>query len=139
MCLLAANQRSQWLVASGHAIPPMVIRNRKTLYSDTKVGELPGAFYSLTQNGWMNQELFQKWLWLSFLEVCPSCGTITAFNRWFSSDYCPNTICLATKAKVTVWTSLPHCASKQVNIYVCLLACLLACTNHLLQISSEHI
>ena len=40
----------------------MVIWDRKMLHPDMTIGEVPGTFYGLTANGWMDQELFENWL-----------------------------------------------------------------------------
>ena len=44
--------------ATGTALPPFVIFDRKSLNSACTKDEVPGTLYGLSKNGWMNQELF---------------------------------------------------------------------------------
>ena len=53
--------------ASGHAIPPMVIFDAKRLNPAWIEGEFPGTKYSLSDNGWINTDLFETWLLEHFL------------------------------------------------------------------------
>ena len=53
--------------AVGACIPPMVVWNRKTLAPELTEGEVPGTTYGLSSNGWMDQELFDKWFCNYFL------------------------------------------------------------------------
>ena len=46
--------------ASGTVIPPMVIFKGERLNHDLTKGELPGTLYSLSENGWINHELFYQ-------------------------------------------------------------------------------
>lgn len=40
--------------AAGYAIPPMVIFDRKYLNPQLTIEEVPGTFYGLSENGWMD-------------------------------------------------------------------------------------
>ena len=46
--------------ASGYTIPPMVVFDRKQLQAKMTDGEVPGAFYGLTDSGWMDTVLFEQ-------------------------------------------------------------------------------
>ncbi len=47
--------------ASGYTIPPMVVFDRKQLQAEMTDGEVPGAFYGLSDSGWMDAVLFEQW------------------------------------------------------------------------------
>ena len=53
--------------ASGVALPPMVIFDRKTLNPDFTTGEVPGTIYGLSDKGWINRDLFLGWFYKYFL------------------------------------------------------------------------
>ena len=44
--------------ASGHALPPMIVFDRKALKAEMTVGEVPGSMYGLSESGWIDGELF---------------------------------------------------------------------------------
>ena len=46
--------------ASGTAMPPFIVLDRKTLNPTFTRGEVPGTLYGLSTNGWMNQDLFHQ-------------------------------------------------------------------------------
>ena len=94
--------------ASGYAIPPMVVWDRKTLHPDMTVGEILGTFYGLTQNGWMNQELFENWLKCHFLRYAPPVRPLLLLMDGHSSHYCPEAIRVAAKEKVILFTLPPN-------------------------------
>ena len=47
------------VLASGFAIPPMVIYNWKNLTPELTRGEIPGTMYGLSASGWIDSELFR--------------------------------------------------------------------------------
>ena len=57
--------------AAGYAIPPMVIYDRKGLNPEWLIGEVPGTAYGLSDNGWMDSELFLGWFQNHFLHTAP--------------------------------------------------------------------
>lgn len=48
--------------ASGHAIPPFVIFDAKSLNKEWTTGEVPGSTYGMSSKGWVDTELFRGWL-----------------------------------------------------------------------------
>ena len=58
--------------ATGIAIPPFLIINRKSLGRDFTRGEVPGTLYGLSKNGWMDQRLFHDWFVNHFLRYATS-------------------------------------------------------------------
>lgn len=94
--------------AAGFAIPPMVVWDRKTLHPDMTVGEIPGTFYGLTHNGWMDQELFESWLTCHFLRYAPSVRPLLLLMDGHSSHYCPDAIRVAAREQVVLFTFPPN-------------------------------
>jgi len=86
----------------------MVIWDRKTLHPDMTVGELPGTFYGMTHNGWMNHELFDNWLRCHFLRYAPPVRPLLLLMDGHSSHYCPDAIRLAAKEKVILFIFPPN-------------------------------
>ena len=48
--------------ASGHALPPLMIFPRVRLPEALKVGAPPGTQFATSPKGWINQEIFSRWL-----------------------------------------------------------------------------
>lgn len=94
--------------AAGHCIPPMIIWDRKTLQADMTKGELPGTIYGLSSKGWVDQELFQIWFEFHFLRYAPPVRPILLLMDGHSSHYCPDTVFLAAKEKVILFTLPPN-------------------------------
>lgn len=94
--------------AAGHCIPPMIIWDRKTLHADMTKGELPGTIYGLSSKGWADQELFQIWFEFHFLRYAPPIRPILLLMDGHSSHYCPDTLFLAAKEKVILFTLPPN-------------------------------
>ena len=44
--------------ATGVAMPPFVIFQRKTMNQELTIGEIPGTLYGCSEKGWINQKLF---------------------------------------------------------------------------------
>ena len=94
--------------AAGHCIPPMIIWDRKTLQADMTKGELPGTIYGLSSKGWADQELFQIWFEFHFLRYAPPVRPILLLMDGHSSHYCPDTVLLAAKEKIILFTLPPN-------------------------------
>ena len=94
--------------AAGHCIPPMIIWDQKTLHADMTKGELPGTIYGLSAKGWMDQELFKIWFEFHFLRYAPPIRPILLLMDGHSTHYCPDTILLAAKEKVILFTLPPN-------------------------------
>lgn len=54
--------------ATGQALPPIVIFHAKGLNMEWTKGAVPGTTYGLSNNGWMNMELFKLWFCKHFLK-----------------------------------------------------------------------
>ncbi len=93
---------------SGYSIPSMVIFDCKHLQLEMTMGEVPGTSYSLSNNGWMNAELFQEWFQNHFLVHAPSCQPLLLLLDGHSSNYYLSTIRMAADEKVILFCLLPH-------------------------------
>ena len=94
--------------AAGYCIPPMVIWDRKILSPELTLGEIPGTIYGLSKSGWMDMELFHIWFCNHFLHYVPTAHPVLLLLDGHSSHYCPNTIRLAAKEQVILFTLLPN-------------------------------
>jgi hypothetical protein len=94
--------------ASGVALPPMVIFDRKTLNPELTTGEVPGTIYGLSDKGWINRELFLGWFYKHFLLLIPKTRPVLLLLDGHSSHYCPEVIRAAAKEKVILFTLPPH-------------------------------
>ena len=81
---------------------------QETLHPDMTVGELPGTFYGMTHNGWMNHELFDNWFRCYFMWYAPPVRPLLLLMDGHSSHYCPDAIRLAAKEKVILFTFPPN-------------------------------
>ena len=94
--------------ASGTALPPMVIFDRKTLNSELTRGEIPETIYGLSNKGWINRHLFTGWFYKHFIALIPKKRPVLLLMDGHSSHYCPDVIRLAAKERVLLFTLPPH-------------------------------
>ena len=94
--------------AGGHCLPPMVIWDRKTLSPELTNGEIPGTIYGLSENGWVDHELFDTWFHHHFLRYAPSIRPLLLLMDGHSSHYYPGTIYMAAKEKVILFVLPPN-------------------------------
>ncbi len=55
-----------------YTLPPYVIFDKKTLKAELSIGEVPNTLYGLSENGWIDSELFHLWFENHFLVYAPS-------------------------------------------------------------------
>ena len=94
--------------ATGTALPPCIIFKRKTFNPQLAVEEVPGSFYGLSANGWINAELFQEWFSRYFLASVPPLRPLLLLLDGHSSHYCPEVIRVAAAAHVILFALPPH-------------------------------
>ena len=66
--------------ATGQAITPFIIFAAKTAYPSWMKCEVPGSHYTVSDYGWIDQDLFHFWLmdkFLELLDLCSYCWTAT--------------------------------------------------------------
>ena len=110
---VTGNSRSQITVlacanAIGHALPPFVIYDRKTLNPKLTCGEVPGTLHGLSSKGWMDRSLFNDWFFDHFLTNIPTARPVLLLMDGHSSHYCPEVIRAAAAERVVLFTLPPH-------------------------------
>jgi hypothetical protein len=94
--------------ASGYALPPFVIFDRKTLNPQLTVGEVPGTLYGLSKKGWIDRSLFSDWFFNHFIEYAPSSRPLLLILDGHSSHYCPDVIRAASEQEIIIFTLPPN-------------------------------
>ena len=92
--------------ASEQAVSPMVIFVEKYLKTLLSKGEVPATFYGMSQNGWMDQELFTEWFLHHFLEHAVSCRPLMLLVDGHSSHFTIEVLKLA--AHDVIFCLPPH-------------------------------
>ena len=94
--------------AAGQAIPPMVVFAGKYFNSSLSKGEVPATLYGMSQNGWMDQELFAEWFLQHFLEHAVSSRPLMLLLDGHSSHYTLELVKLAAAENVVIFCLPPH-------------------------------
>ena len=94
--------------AAGHAIPPMVIFSTKWLNPEWTKGEFLGTTYGLSDNGWVNSELFEAWLSEHFLQHAVSARPLLLLLDGHSTHYQPQLLRVAKENDVIMLCLPPH-------------------------------
>ena len=110
---ITASEKAQITVlacasASGYAMPPMVIFDRKHLQVEMTRDEIPGTFYGLSETGWMDAELFEEWFNSHFLVHAPSVRPLLLLLDGHSSHYNPRLLRTAAEKGVILFCLPPH-------------------------------
>ena len=97
-CALGSGNKSQvtgvaCVSATGFALPPMVIWDRKNLAPELAMGEVPSTIYGLFNKGWIDHELLDVWFSNHFLRYAPSARPLLLLMDGHSSHYCPDDEC----------------------------------------------
>ena len=66
---------------------------------------MTGTLHGFSTNGWINQGLFNLWL---FLHYTPSIKSLVLLMDGHKSYYCPDTICMAAKENIILFTLTPN-------------------------------
>ena len=85
----------------------MAIFDRKQLQPEM-AGEMPGTFYGLTDNGWMNAELFEEWFKHHFLVHAPSVRPLLLLLDGHASHYNPRVLRIAAEEDIILFCLPPH-------------------------------
>ena len=94
--------------ATGQALPPMVIFDAKNLnYAWTK-NEVPGTRYGLSDNGWINTDLFEGWLAEHFIRHAVPGRPLLLLLDGHSTHYQPDVIRFARDHDVVMLCLPPH-------------------------------
>ena len=112
-CYVTGNTKVQITVlastsAAGIAIPPLVVMKKRPITQFITEGEVPGTTYGLSENGWMNREVFSSWFSQHFLQYAHQDCPILLLMDGHSSHYCPDTITLAAENQVILYALPPN-------------------------------
>lgn len=94
--------------AAGSVLPPILIFKGKRLNHEWTKGEVPNAFYGMSENGWIDQELFFYWLKDLLLKQIPPERPVTLLMDGYSSHYTPEAISGAAQVGVIVFCIPPN-------------------------------
>ena len=94
--------------AAGHCLPPMVIFDREKFPMELADGEIPGTVYGFPSNGWIDQELFEKWFSHHFLRYAPAIRPLLLIMDGHSSHYHPYAIHKAAEEEVILFALPPN-------------------------------
>ena len=94
--------------AAGQAIPPMIIFSASRLNPAWTKGEVPGTQYGLSQNGWINNELFESWFIEHFIPNAVSARLLFLLLDGYSTHYQPQVIRFAMEHDVIMLCLPPH-------------------------------
>lgn len=114
VCTVTSGVKTQVTVlccisASGCAIPPLVIFQRKSLLKGLTVGEVPGTMYGLNpQSGWIDGEIFKEWFVRHFLVYAPAGRPLLLLVDGHSSHFNPAFIREAANHGVVVFCQPPN-------------------------------
>ena len=89
-------------------MPPMVIFDRKRLQPDLTKGEVPGTIYGLSNNGWIDSDLFIQWFSHHFLAYGPPVRPILLLLDGHATHYNPVVIEKVAKENVVLFCLPPH-------------------------------
>ena len=92
----------------GQALPPFVVFDAKNLNMQWCVDEVPGTTYGLSDNGWMDMELFKGWFVKHFLQLVGSARPVLLLMNGHSSHCNLEAVDLAKKNDVILFTLVPH-------------------------------
>lgn len=114
-CRTSGNKKQVTVVASvnaaGMCTPPFVIFDAKSLNMEWTKGEVPGTTYGLSNNGWIDMELFKGWFKNHFLRHAICARPLLLLMDGHSSHYNPEAIRLAKEHDVILFTLVPHNAT----------------------------
>ena len=94
--------------ASGHTLPPMVIFKGEKFNHQWSIGEAPGTLYGMSENGWIDQELFFNWLEKLFIPNIPPHRPVILLLDGHGSHYTPEGISKAASEGVIVFCIPPN-------------------------------
>ena len=77
---------------AGQTIPPMVFYDAVNVNSAWTKEEVPGTKNGLSSNGWINTELFERWLIEHFIEKAVSARPLFLLLDGHSTHYQPQAV-----------------------------------------------
>ena len=81
----------------------MVIIKGECLNYEWTKGEIPNTIYGMSPQGWIDQELFVKWLEKLFIENIPKTRPVLLFLDVNSSHFTPEAIKIAVENEIVLF------------------------------------
>ena len=94
--------------ATGHVIPPFVVFAAKNLNHLWMKNEVPGTRFAVSDNGWVDHELFSSFLTKHFMDNAVSFRPLLLLLDGHSTHFEPKSLELARKNKIIVFCLPPH-------------------------------
>ena len=94
--------------AVGNVLPPMVIFKGERLNHEWTKGEIPNTIYGMSPQGWIDQELFVKWLEKLFIENIPKTRPVLLLLDGHSSHFTPEAIKVAAESEIVLFCLPPN-------------------------------
>ena len=111
-CRTSSNKCQTTVVACinaiGQALPPYVIYDAKSLNPGWMQGGVAGARYTRSPNGWIDTELFHKWIEEHFLPLAVSSRPLLLILDGHSTHYQPSTVQFAKDNQIIMFCLPPH-------------------------------
>ena len=89
--------------ASGYAMPPLIIFDRKRLKPDHTQGELLGTAYGFSKKGWIDSEIFEEWFEDHFMTHVPPVRPLLLLLDGHSLHYQPLVIRKAAEKAIIMF------------------------------------
>ena len=111
-CCTSGNKKQITVIgcvsAAGQALPPFVIFDAKWHNPEWSVSEVPGTSYGISNNGWVDSELFRGWLVKHFLKYAIASKPILLLLDGHSSHFQPDLIQFVIEHDIIVCCLPPH-------------------------------
>ena len=96
------------MAVTGQSLPPFIVFAAKQINPRWHTDEVPGTRYAVSDNGWVDQELFHHWLDEHFLSNATPHRPLLLLLDGHSSHFEPTCIEYARGKGVIIFCLLPH-------------------------------
>ena len=94
--------------AIGQTMPPFIIFNAKSLNMEWTRGEVSGTTCGLSDNGWIDTELFKQWFFQHFLCHARSSRPLLLLLDGHGSHFNLDVVTMARENDVIIYILVPH-------------------------------
>ena len=94
--------------AAGQMLPPMVILKGERFNHEWTEGEVPNTLYGMSENGWIDQELYNSWFEKLFIPSIPPHRPVNLMLDGHKSHYTPEAISLAANQGIVILCIPPN-------------------------------
>jgi len=102
-------QRVCCVSAAGQYVPPLLIFKRKRMVDNLKDGAPPGTIFACQESGWINCEIFGKWLQQFMHQQITECCCYLMAMQATPKIWKPS---MAHEAGVIMLSFPPHCSDR---------------------------